>query len=160
MGEGSSVLETKGSPLCTKTGEYTYLLSIINHALHYYTSQLKGCARDGESEEGEGEGKLCLIGERITDLDTYLGHAHHISSAHLNALRARLDRQVQLYEMELCSGGNVKFLPPGGLGDPWYRACLELVKSRFSPSNWLVGVVSLSTHASLSLSLYIHGHII
>ena len=47
------------------------------------------------------------------------------------ALETELDQQISLWEMELGSGGNVKF-SPGGPESPWYTSCMELVKSRFS----------------------------
>lgn len=114
--------------------EYCYLDTFI--------LQLQDVMSEGELEE-EYKKKIDLISERMVALTTYQNHVDQISTNYEMMLMTGLDRKIQLCEIELGSGGNVKFTSSGGpTGDQWYRACVELVKSRFSPSNWLVGVAS------------------
>ena len=73
------------------------------------------------------------MSQRITDLSGYLAHIDGTSSQYQTDLKKDLLLQRQLWEVELRSGGNVKF-SPGGPEDRWYNSCVQLVKSRFSAS--------------------------
>ena len=79
----------------------------------------------------EGEEKCRQISQRIADLTSYLAHIDHTSYQYQMDMKKDLLRQCQLWEVELRSGGNVKF-SPGGPEDRWYNSCVQLVKSRFS----------------------------
>ena len=115
----------------------------LNNLYIFISHQLKLFRDDTEEEEEEEERKRekCrLIQERIEHLTSYLDHITATSSDHLSRLRNELDWQTRLWQIELGSGGNIKFLAP--VEGHWHRACTELVKSRFSAANWQVGVAS------------------
>ena len=112
-------------------------LSPISHQL----TQKEEENEEEEEEEEERREKCRLIQERVDSLSSYLDHIRTTSHAHQSRLKRDLARQVKLLETELGSGGNAKFSPPaGGHSGHWHRACVELVKSRFSAANWQVGV--------------------
>ena len=96
-----------------------------------------------EEEESEMEEKWRLIEKRIKDLMSYLSHTHSTSSEHQSQLKRQLHWQTSLWGAELESGGNVKFSAPRDCGGSWEKACMELVKSRFSAANWQVGVATV-----------------
>jgi Leucine-rich repeat (LRR) protein len=104
--------------------------------LHTALGRLKQFYDDTEEEEEEERKreKCRLIQERIEHLTSYLDHITATSSDHLSRLRNELDWQTRLWQIELGSGGNIKFLAP--VEGHWHRACTELVKSRFSAANW------------------------
>ena len=83
---------------------------------------------------------MVLVQSRVEDLTSYLDHISTVSSEHISQLKRELTWHTRLVQMELASGGNVKFLAPHEGG--WGKACRELVKSRFSVANWQVGVAS------------------
>ena len=98
---------------------------------------------DEEEEESEMEEKWRLIEKRIKDLMSYLSHTHSTSSEYQSQLKRQLHWQTSLWGAELQSGGNVKFSAPRDCGGNWEKACMELVKSRFSAANWQVGVATV-----------------
>ena len=79
----------------------------------------------------EGEEKCRQISQRVASLNGYLAHIDLTSSQYQADLEQDLLRQTGLWDIELQSGGNVKF-STGGAGEGWYQSCVQLVKSRFS----------------------------
>lgn len=89
----------------------------------------------GSSEKEE---KCRLILRRIDDLQHFLVRIGQASSEFQQNLEKKVHRQIQLWEIELESGGNVKY-SPGGPECQWYNSCVELVNSRFSRTHVQVG---------------------
>ena len=126
-------------------------LSIFHIHIHTHTQKLKESTntpdnnkqqqkQQQQEEESEMEEKCRLIEKRIKDLMSYLSHTHSTSSEYQSQLKRQLHWQTSLWGAELQSGGNVKFSAPRDCGGNWEKACMELVKSRFSAANWQVGV--------------------
>lgn len=84
------------------------------------------------------EEKCRLIHKRINDLQLFLAHIGQASSEFQQNLERKVHRQIHLWEIELESGGNVKY-SPGGPECQWYNSCVELVNSRFSGTYVQVG---------------------
>ena len=107
------------------------MLSLFDSAQLHCSSKLDA--------EAEGDEKCRLIHNRIKDLGGYLNSVDRISSEFQLALKKELQREMHLWEIELGSGGNVKFTP-GGPECQWYNSCVELVNSRFSAANVQVSI--------------------
>ena len=117
--------------------------SLFTYLISHQLKQFHDATEEEEEEEERKREKCRLIQERIEHLTSYLDHVTITSSDHLSQLRKELDWQTRLWQTELESGGNTKFLAPvGGREGHWHRTCTELIKSRFSAANWQVGVAS------------------
>lgn len=92
----------------------------------------------------EREEKCGLILKRIDDLEHFLGHVGRVSSEFQQSLERKVHRQIHLWEIELESGGNVKY-SPGGPECQWYNSCVELVNSRFSVTHVQVSVCGVGS---------------
>ena len=104
----------------------------LQHSLVFFQLQLNELDARHDREE-----KMRTIRKRIDNLTGSLVHVDRTSAGYRQSLSNTLSRQILLWEIELESGGNVKF-SPGGVEMSWYKSCVDLVNSRFSAASVLV----------------------
>ena len=100
--------------------------------------------------------KKDLITKRMTKLENKLADIIKEAETRVELVRARVRIKVDQWARELQSAGNVRYVV-GREEAGWYRSCVELVMSRFLPSDFKVCtcICTYTIHNDMFMYVYI-----